>query len=63
MMLSDVRKFEGFEMDKDLLQLKEEKYSIKSQMIDGKRWFLCPFETYGKNSVAREWQTHVLITT
>ena len=45
---SDVRKFEGFEMDKDLLQLKEEKYRIKSQMIDGKRCFLCPFETCEK---------------
>ena len=60
---SDVWKFEGFEMDKDLLQLKEEKYRIKSQMIDGKRWFLCPFETCEKSSVAREWQMHVLITT
>ena len=41
---SDVGKFEGFDMDKDLLKLKEEKYRIKSQMIDEKRWFLCPFE-------------------
>ena len=45
---SDVGKFEGFDMDKDLLKLKEEKYRIKSQMIDKKRWFLCPFDTCEK---------------
>ena len=45
---SDVGKFEGFEMDKDLLKLKEERYRIKSQMIDEKRWFLCLFETCEK---------------
>ena len=45
---SDVGKFEGFDMDKDLLKLKEEKYRIKSQIIDEKRWFLCPFETCEK---------------
>ena len=38
---SGVGKFEGFEMDKDLLWLKEEKYRIKSKVIDDKRWFLC----------------------
>ena len=45
---SGVGKFEGFEMDKDLLRLKEEKYRIKSKVIDDKRWFLCPFETCEK---------------
>ena len=37
-----------FEMDKDLLRLKEEKYRIKSKVIDDKRWFLCPFQTCEK---------------
>ena len=45
---SGVGKFEGFEMDRDLLWLKEEKYRIKSKVIDDKRWFLCPFETCEK---------------
>ena len=35
----------GFEIDQDLLRLKEERYRIRSKVIDGKRWFLCPFET------------------
>ena len=56
---SGVGKFEGFEMDKDLLRLKEEKYRIKSKVIDDKRWFLCPFEICEKNFVTKEWQTHV----
>ena len=45
---SGVGKFEGLEMDKDLLRLKKEKYRIKSKVIDEKRWFLCPFETCEK---------------
>ena len=45
---SDVGKFEGFDMDKDLLKVKEERYRIRSQMIDEKRWFLCPFEMCDK---------------
>ena len=49
---SGVGKFEGFEMDKDLLWLKEEKYRIKSKVIDDKRWFLCLFEMCEKNSDA-----------
>ena len=35
-------------MDKDLLKVKEERYRIRSQMIDEKRWFLCPFEMCDK---------------
>ena len=50
---SDVGKFEGFDRDKDLLKVKEERYRIRSQMIDEKTWFLCPFET----CIARERQT------
>ena len=38
----------GFEIDQDLLRLKEERYRIRSKVIDGKRWFLCPFETCEK---------------
>ena len=45
---SGVWKFEEFEMDADLLQLKEEKYRIKLKVIDEKRWFLWSFETCEK---------------
>ena len=38
----------GFEIDQDLLRSKEERYRIRSKVIDGKRWFLCPFETCEK---------------
>ena len=38
----------GFEINQDLLRLKEERYRIRSKVLDGKRWFLCPFETCEK---------------